>query len=301
MRIKQIALVFSACCFGSSLAAQEKPVRPKIRGLAFVRISVSNLSASRKFYEETFQLGNHINRCLGPNSVCFRLTSAQSIELVQADVAPGGSYLEEVGFETDDLDGMRRYLIASGAKVGDIFSCYDGRKRFELRDPENHGIAFVSIPLPGSYPSWPSQVSDQMIHAGFVVKDMAAENHFYRDILGFRLYWQGGFKDKDIDWYEIQVPDGNNWIEYMLNISANADHKELGVQNHFSLGVKDAQIAAAQLRKNGLQTFDGPEIGRDGKNSLDAYDPDGTRVEVMEFRPTQKPCCHPYTAPHPKP
>ena len=59
--------------------------------------------------------------------------------------------------------------------------------------------------------------------------------------------------------------------------------------------------AAAQLRKQGLQTFDGPEIGRDGKNSLDAYDPDDTRVEVMEFTPTKPPCCHPYTASHPKP
>jgi catechol 2,3-dioxygenase-like lactoylglutathione lyase family enzyme len=301
MRMKQIAFFLAACCFGSLLAAQEKPARPKIRGLAFVRLSVSSLSTSRKFYEETLQLGNHINECVGRNSVCFRLNGAQSIELVQADAAPGGSYLEEVGFQTDDLDEMRRYLIASGVKVGDIFSFYDGRKRFELRDPENHGIAFVSIPLPGSFLSWPSQVSDQMIHAGFVVNNMAAENHFYRDLLGFRLYWQGGFKDKDIDWYEIQVPDGNNWIEYMLNIPSNADHKELGVQNHFSLGVKDAQIAAAQLRKNGLQTFDGPEIGRDGKNSLDAYDPDGTRIEIMDFTPTQKPCCHPYTADHPKP
>ena len=299
--MKQIALFLAACCFGSSLAAQDKQMRPKIRGLAFVRLSVSNLSTSRKFYEETLQLGNHINECVGQNSVCFRLNSAQSIELVQPDAAPAGSFLEEVGFQTDDLDGLRRYLVASGAKVGDIFSTYDGRKRFELRDPENHGIAFVSIPLPGSYLSWPSQVSNQMIHAGFVVNDMAAENRFYRDILGFRLYWHGGFKDKDIDWYEIQVPDGHDWIEYMLNIPANADHKELGVQNHFSLGVKEAQLAAAQLRKNGLQQFDGPEIGRDGKNSLDAYDPDGTRIEIMEFTPTQKPCCHPYTADHPKP
>jgi catechol 2,3-dioxygenase-like lactoylglutathione lyase family enzyme/predicted enzyme related to lactoylglutathione lyase len=301
MRMKQIASFLAACCFGSSLCAQDRPTRPKIRGLAFVRLSVSDLTTSRKFYEETFQLGNHINQCVGRNSVCFRLNPAQSIELVQTDAAPGGSSLEEVGFWTDDLDGMRRYLVALGAKVGDIFSTYDGRKRFELRDPENHTIAFVSVPLPGSFLSWPSQVSDQMIHAGFVVKDLAAENHFYRDLLGFSLYWHGGFKDEDTDWYEIQVPDGDDWIEYMLNIPANADHKELGVQNHFSLGVKDAQVAAGQLRKNGLQTFDGPEIGRDGKNSLDAYDPDGTRVEVMEFTPTQKPCCHPYTADHPKP
>ncbi|HST79551.1 MAG TPA: glyoxalase, partial [Verrucomicrobiae bacterium] len=81
----------------------------------------------------------------------------------------------------------------------------------------------------------------------------------------------------------------------------NAGHKELGVQNHFSFGVKDVHATATQLRSNGLQTFDGPEIGRDGKDSLDAYDPDNTRVELMEFTPKGKPCCHPYSAAHPKP
>ncbi len=144
------------------------------------------------------------------------------------------------------------------------------------------------------------QISTHLIHAGFVVKDLAAENRFYVDLLGFRLYWYGGFKDDGVDWYELQVPDGPDWIEYMLNIPADADHKELGVQNHFSFGVKNVHDAAAELRFNGLRTFDGPEVGRDGKDSLDAYDPDGTRVEVMEFIPKEKPCCHPYSAEHPK-
>ena len=27
----------------------------------------------------------------------------------------------------------------------------------------------------------------------------------------------------------------------------------------------------------------------------------GTRLEIMEFTPVQKACCHPYTADHPKP
>jgi hypothetical protein len=31
------------------------------------------------------------------------------------------------------------------------------------------------------------------------------------------------------------------------------------------------------------------------------YDPDATRVEFMEFKPAQKPCCHSYEAAHPAP
>lgn len=300
MRMHRVVPLMAVCLVGAALA-QHRPPHFKIRGIAFVRLDVSDLAASRKFYESVLQLGNHFNQCLGPGSVCFRLSNSQSIELVQSEAPAGGSYLEEVGFWTDDLDAARRYLTNAGQKAGDTFTAYDDRKRFELRDPENHRVAFVSEPLPGSFFSWSTQVSRHMIHAGFVVNDMTAENHFYRDLLGFRLYWQGGFKDDGLDWYEIQVPDGSSWIEYMLNIPPNADHNELGVQNHFSLAVKDIHVTADQLRKNGLTKFDGPEIGRDGKWSLDAYDPDGTRIELMEFTPAQKPCCHPYTAQHPKP
>ena len=36
-----------------------------------------------------------------------------------------------------------------------------------------------------------------------------------------------------------------------------------------------------------------PTIGRDGKWQLNLYDPDLTRVELMEFKPVRKPCCSP--------
>jgi len=46
----------------------------------------------------------------------------------------------------------------------------------------------------------------------------------------------------------------------MLNISPRADKQERGVQNHFSLGVKNANNAASHLRVNGATKFDGPEL-----------------------------------------
>jgi catechol 2,3-dioxygenase-like lactoylglutathione lyase family enzyme len=197
---------------------------------------------------------------------------------------------------------MRQYLLAHHIGVTPITKDHNGARHFELRDPEGNSLSFFQR-AEGSvdFSSTNGRIGERLIHAGFVVRDVATENKFYLDLLGFRLYWQGGFKDDGLDWYEIQVPDGDNWIEYMLNIPANADHKELGVQNHFSLGVRDIHAAADQLHKNGIAKFDGPEIGRDGKWGLDAYDPDGTRVEVMEFTPAKTPCCHPYTAPHPTP
>ncbi len=284
----------------SALPASPLP-RPKIFGIAFVRFKVTDFAASHTFYEKVLGLRGGFDDCKNMPGLCYIINPGQHVELVQAGSSERGSFLDEIGFVTSDVPKMREYLLAHGQSPGPVFRGANGLHVFELTDPEGNRIAFVESSGADSQVNGMNQVSDRLFHAGFVVKDLETENHLYVDTLGFRLYWHGGFKDQDTDWYEIQVPDGDNWIEDMLNIPANADHKELGVQNHFSLGVKDANSAAAQLRKNGLQSFDGPEIGRDGKNSLDAYDPDGTRVEIMEFAPAQKPCCHPYTAAHPKP
>jgi catechol 2,3-dioxygenase-like lactoylglutathione lyase family enzyme len=291
-----VVLLAAAASFSAT-----PPSRPKIFGIAFVRFKVTDFPPSRAFYEKVLGLRGGLEGCKNMPGLCYIINPGQHIELVHAGSSLRGSFLTEIGFVTDDLPRMSEYLRAHGQSPSPIFRGPNGLQLFGLADPEGNRIAFVESSGADAQVRGFSQISDRIFHAGFVVKDLAAENRFYLDLLGFRLYWHGGFKDQDTDWYEIQVPDGDNWIEYMLNIPANAGHKELGIQNHFSLGVKDAQAAAAQLRKNGLQTFDGPEIGRDGKNSLDAYDPDGTRIEVMEFTPTQKPCCHPYTAPHPKP
>src|SRR5271163_9418 len=302
MRMKQIALLLAAWLIGSPLAAQDAPVRPRITGIDHVVLYVTSVDNARAFYTKALGLPSEGGGCAGVARPCFPVNWDQQIRLENVPSPAPKNWLAELAFSTDDVAQLRRYLLAHGVDIGKISKDASGGLSFELRDPEGNPIVFVQRrPVLADYKISPKQLSESLIHAGFVVKNLSDENHFYVDLLGFRLYWQGGFKDKDIDWYELQVPDGDNWIEYMLNIPANADHKELGVQNHFSLGVKDAQVASAQLRKNGLQQFDGPEIGRDGKNSLDAYDPDGTRVEIMEFTPTQKPCCHPYTAKHPKP
>jgi catechol 2,3-dioxygenase-like lactoylglutathione lyase family enzyme len=274
----------------------------KILGIAYVRIRVTDLGKAKGFYGDVLGLKPGTVRDGNAVAASYIVNRNQWVDL--ASVAPGTkvSYLEEVGFATDNLLGLMKYLTAKGVPTGDVLNWPDGTPYVEVHDPEGNMIAFIEQKWDAGNGGGASDaIGSKLLHAGFVVKDCKAENRFYQDVLGFRLYWKGGFKDDGLDWYEIQVPDGDQWIEYMLNIPANADHKELGVQNHFSLGVKSADAAAAYLRAHGLKEFDGPEIGRDGKNSLDAYDPDGTRVEVMEFVPTGKVCCGEYAGAHPKP
>lgn len=295
--MKRAFFFLAAFLLGLSVYAQEEPVRPRIYGIGWVRLRVTNLERSKHFYEDILQLKEFPNKCFTPSSVCMWINANEKLELVPTFSHDDKGGLDLIGFSTPDLKKMARYLYSRGLKPSKIMG--SGRQYFQLQDLEGHLFAFESTFEDVDFIFSP--VSSKMLHAGFVVHDALREDKLFMDILNFRLYWYGGFKDQDTDWYEIQVPDGHNWIEYMLNIPASADHAELGVQNHFSLGVKDIHATADQLHKNGLQKFDGPEIGRDGKWSLDAYDPDGTRIEFMEFAPAQKPCCHPYTAEHPKP
>ena len=76
----------------------------------------------------------------------------------------------------------------------------------------------------------------------------------------------------------------------------------LGVLNHVSLGVVDRKATAKRLRERGWSPKEEgePQMGRDGKWQLNVYDPDGTRIEFMEFKPVEKPCCSPFTGPHPE-
>jgi catechol 2,3-dioxygenase-like lactoylglutathione lyase family enzyme len=294
-----VAVAAALLCIAGMAADQFS--HPKIYGIAFVRFKATNIEKSSAFYSKILGLKSGHGGCKGAHRPCFAVNPYQYVELIQTGAHEGASFLDEIGFTTSDPPKMREYLSAHLVKTTDTSRGPNGLRFFELQDPEHNHIAFVEPSGVDTPVNARNQVSSRLFHAGFVVKDRVAENKFYSDLLGFRLYWYGGFKDADTDWYEIQVPDGDNWIEYMLNIPPTADHQELGVQNHFSLGVPDIQAAAARLRANGLVTKDAPEVGRDGKWSFDIYDPDANRVEFMEFKNAAEPCCHPYTAPHPKP
>jgi catechol 2,3-dioxygenase-like lactoylglutathione lyase family enzyme len=304
----RIAVAFAALALASGIFlvvmsgwAQESPGRAKILGISYVKIRVTDMKKADAFYRDLLGLEPEPSRGANDAPAIFFVNSYQRVEFAKTDPGAKGSYLVEIGLATDSAMKMRAYLTAKGVPASKISTGADQVTSFSTQDPEGNKLVFEEQPktAPSSINAQP--IGNKILHAGFVVKDWRAESRFYEDILGFHLYWKGGFKDDGLDWYEIQVPDGVDWLEYMLNIPSNADHKELGVQNHFSLGVIDADAAASTLRSRGLKEFDGPEIGRDGKNSLDAYDPDQTRVEVMEFTPKGKPCCFEYTGPHPKP
>jgi catechol 2,3-dioxygenase-like lactoylglutathione lyase family enzyme len=298
--MKRLGLLVGLVALATPLIADQPPTRPSIKGIADVLISASDLGQSSPvFYGGFLNLADASKdpACLGLEQ-CMRVNSRQRIELTQAGTPPGSSLLDLIVFETTNLEQLRTYLTSRGVSVLPI-PARDARW-FQAGDPEGHRVGFVQVDASNFQPNV-GQVSQRLIHAGFVVHDRAAEDKFYKDVLGFQVYWHGGMKEGEDNWVDMQVPDGTDWIEYMLKVPENATHKQLGVMNHIALGVPDIHAAREQLVKNGWTGSEQPKIGRDGKWQLNLYDPDETRVELMEFTPTKEPCCSPYTAPHPHP
>jgi len=284
-------------------AAAKEETRPKITDVAFVRIRVSDMQTASAFYHGELKLPNAM--CyFGLESQCFFVNLYQQVELVKMEASPKQNRIDAIGMYTSDAAGLRKYLVSRGQKPRELITNTHGYESFQIKDPEGHTIEFVQQPDgTGGSISGDTPLAGRMIHAGFVVKDRAAADHFYKDILGFRLYWSGGMKEAQTNWVAMQVPDGTDWVEYMLNIPDDADKHTLGVMNHISLGVVSVKAAQEQLEKAGvvLGAEEQPKIGRDGKWQLNLYDPDGTRVELMEFTPVEKPCCSEFTGLHPKP
>src|SRR5215469_5081349 len=303
MRRTLIALILSVVTLRLAVSprGQDQLVRPPITGITYVRLWSADTHAAIGFYTKILGLTSREAGCPGLLRPCYILSDHQQIALAEGAPGSHASLLAEVAFATADAEGMHRYLQARNLPVNVVTRDFNGTLHFSLRDPEGLPITFVQLHAhrPSTRPA--NQIATHLIHAGLIVPDRAAEDKFYKDILGFHVYWHGGTKDDETSWVDMQVPDGADWLEYMLNVPANADKHTLGVMNHIALGVPDIHAAEQLLRSNGWNGTEQPKIGRDGKWQLNLYDPDGSRVELMEFTPVQKPCCSDYTGPHPKP
>ena len=284
--------------------------RPKITGIDHVAFYTTAPGAVMPLYMNVLGLGSAST--IEPGETMRFLVGTQWVGYSPAPDANSTNRMDHVAFRTNDCEAMRNYLAAKGIDVpSSLYTDKTGSRSFRIKDPEGHTIEFLQHSK-GSYstlvamPSHPpgetvAAISRHIIHVGFVVRNRATEDHFYKDILGFHIYWQGGMQDEKTDWAAMQVPDGTDWLEYMLNASANPDQHTLGVMDHISLGVKDMKQTQALLEKRGWKPHGNErmQMGRDGKWQLNIYDPDYTRIELMELKPVEKPCCSEFTGPHP--
>ncbi len=286
----------------------ETAERPRILGIDHVSFYTTAPEGVKALYSGT--LGLTSAAPVEAGEFARFMVGEQWVGYSAAPDANATDRMDHVAFTTDNIVALRKYLIAKGLTVPAIEGHADHSLSFTAADPEGHRIEFVEqdqkiprlrtdrLAYTDAGPPW---VSHHMIHTGFLVQNRDAEDHFYRDLLGFRLYWHGGMRPGETDWVAMQVPDGTDWLEYMLNHPEHPDLRLMGVLNHISLGVVDMKSAQALLESHGWKPHGGEkaQMGKDGKWQLNVFDPDLTRIELMELKPVEKACCADFTGPHP--
>jgi len=289
-----LGLILVGWAIGISAQPQEsEPKRPLISGLAHIAFQVSDLAKARAFYgellgyEESFQV---FNKDSSLALTYFKVNDRQYIEIFPGLPPDKDDRLLHFAFETNDLESLRLYLLSKGVKAPEkVNEGRDGNINMTVNDPDGHRIEFVQyrpgslhLKAQGRYIS-SRRISDRILHAGLTVADLAAADKFYKDILGFSEIWRGGRDENSLNWINMKVPDGTDYLEYML-ISAKPSRQQLGVLHHVALLVPDIQQALETLRRRAVDSSSirSPQVGRNNRWQLNLYDPDGSRAELME-------------------
>ncbi|HEX7893450.1 MAG TPA: VOC family protein, partial [Terriglobales bacterium] len=192
--------------------------RPKITGIDHVVFYTTSPDANRHLYAVV--LGLSAASPVEPGQTERFMAGSQWVGYSPAPDPKVTNRMDHVAFRTTDCEGMRKYLAAKGVSVpAAVATLGDGSLSITVKDPEGNRIEFVQPAAGASNHETvnPNAVSHRIIHAGFIARDRAKEDTFYREILGFRPYWYGCMHPERTDWVSQQVPDGTDWLEYMLN------------------------------------------------------------------------------------
>ncbi len=268
--------------------------RPRILGISHAAFYVADMAKARAFYEGFLGYASPFSIPLGSsgNLVWIKINDRQSIELFPAaGVATDADRLNHVALEVDDAEAMRLYLQSRGVAVpaqtpvGRI-----GNKNFFIKDPNGNTLEIVEYLADG----WTARdrgqylpatrISTRMRHVGVMVGQFDASMKFYRDILGFTETWRGS-RGQTLDWVNLQVPDGTDYLEFML-YNHRPTRDDALIDNHMCLEVDDVAQAGAVLqgrvRPAGVKPPTPMKTGLNRKRQINYFDPDGTRIEIME-------------------
>ena len=313
MRANFAALASTALILASGLvSAAQGPARPRITGISHLAVYASDMKATDHYYADL------VGAVRGPDpespsGARYYINATQFVEVLPLPANAGVNRLDHTGWTTENADTLRRYLASKGWKTPEkIDHLSDGSRTFRVSDPEGNLVEFVQPPAKPKPVDSATAPGHHIIHVGFLVHSRAAEDKFWVDILGFRPYWFGGMKETQVDWVSQQTPDSHDRLEYMLHsgqtdmsgtgIPKDMSQNSLGVLDHLSIGVTSVPDSFKMLGAGNRLTGrnDGKtQIGRDGKAQFNMYDPDGIRLELMEFHAREKPCCSPFTAEDP--
>ncbi|HSU57566.1 MAG TPA: VOC family protein [Candidatus Dormibacteraeota bacterium] len=272
------------------------PKRPAIVGLSHIALFVHDIEKSRAFYKNFlgFDEPFSLTRSNGDLHLTWiKINDHQSIELFPEKEA-GSDRLNHFSLQTDDAEALRLYLQSRGVKTpAKVDTGRIKNLNFNILDPAGHTVEITQYGPEG----WTlrekgkfmpeTRISTRLMHVGILVTNLDPVLEFYRDVLGGTETWRGANNANYLSWVNVKLPDTKDYVEFMLGTELPPPDKR-GKQHHLCLEVPDIEQAKATLQKRAsLIDYSRPletALGVNRKRQLNVWDPDGTRVELMESR-----------------
>jgi catechol 2,3-dioxygenase-like lactoylglutathione lyase family enzyme len=287
--------IIVAALITASLSAQTNVQPPRILGIAHVAFRVGDMAKARAFYgnflgyKDPFSLS-------GPDGNIamdfIKVNDHQYLELVPGDDQSRGQ-LDHFALYTDDLAGMRTYLLSRNVRMRkDVHRGRVGNYFLTVQDPDGRLIEILQY-TPNSLTErnknnfMPSgRISTHITHVGISVASLGAASKFYRDILGLEEFARGSDSNGQPGWVDLRISGSDDYVEFIPG-DALPSPSRLKAQNHVGLASADVQktVASLQLRDNGGISVDSQIevlLGGSLPPRTNLFDPDGARIEIME-------------------
>jgi lactoylglutathione lyase len=288
------AAVMVATTLAVSPAHSQEVKRPKITGVAHIALYAHDVDRTVAFYRDFLGYAEpfRLKRPTGELHLAFvKINDRQFVE-VFPEKAEGSDRLYHISLEVEDAEAMRLYLASRGVKVPEKVPVGRiGNANFNIQDPDGHTVEIVQY-LPDGRTARQrgndlpdTRISARIMHVGIAVGSLDPAMAFYRDILGFAETWRGSSNEKVLSWVNVKVPDGGDYVEFML-FKETPTLSRLGTMHHLCLEVPDIDKARSTLearpaRKDYSRDLE-IKTGINRKRQLNLYDPDGSRIELME-------------------
>ncbi len=166
----------------ATAVAETTPARPKITGVSHLAVYTSNPAATDHYYREVIGAAK-VPDPENPQGVRYAFNATQFVEVLPLPPNSGINRLDHTAYNTENAEGLRKYLAAKGWKTpASVTKRSDGSRGFTVLDPEGNKVEFVQPPANAEAPNAPNVIGRHIIHVGILVHNRAEQDKFYREL-----------------------------------------------------------------------------------------------------------------------